>query len=354
MKLSIGIVGLPNVGKSTLFNALTQNQAEASNYPFCTIDPNIGIVPVPDERLEKLAKVVNTQKIVPAVVQFVDIAGLVRGANKGEGLGNQFLAHIRECNAICEVIRDFTDSNIVHIEGKIHPESDAETIQTELILADLETVAKIIERMEKESKKDPTKKEVLSLAQKIQKNLEDGIPAREVDLTEKERGTASALFLLTQKPHFYILNVSEEWFKNPILPKLKGKIIPISAKIESELQSFSETEKKEYLAAIGAKDSGLNLVAKEAFDILNLIVFFTAGEKEARAWEISKGSKAPEAAGAIHTDFEKGFIKAEVVNWQDLVSSPGWTKAREQGKVRLEGKDYIVKEGDVMVFKFSN
>ena len=349
MNLSIGIVGLPNVGKSSLFNILTKNQAEASNYPFCTIEPNIGIVEVPDERLEKLAKVVNTQKIVPAIVKFVDIAGLVKGASKGEGLGNKFLANIRECDAIVEVVRCFSDSNVHHVEGGVNPQSDAETIKTELILADMETVEKTISRLEKEVKKDLKQKPFLDLAIKIKEDLNNSVPVRDIKLTEEEKLKLKELNLLTIKPHLYILNTSEDMqCESDLLNSIK-----ISVKTEEELEGMNEKEIKEYLSSIGQEDRGLNILIKKAYSLLGLETYFTAGEQEVHAWTIKKETKTPQAAGEIHTDFEKGFIKAETINWQDLVELGGWQNAKEKGRVKLEGKDYFVQDGDVMLFKFS-
>lgn len=349
MGLSIGIVGLPNVGKSTLFNALTKNKAEASNYPFCTIDPNVGLVPVPDERIDQIAKAVGTQKIVPAVVEFVDIAGIVAGASKGEGLGNKFLANIRECDAIAEVVRGFSDSNVTHVTGDVNPESDMETIKTELVLADLETMEKKLAAVERDSKKDAKLKPQLDFAKKVYEVLSQGIPARTIDGNDEEKYWLKSYQLISAKPHIYIINVDEEEAKKN--QEETGDRVHISAKIEAELADFTDEEKDEYLKDLGIKEPGLNLLIRKAYNLLGLQSYFTAGEIEARAWTVKKGATAPQAAAVIHTDFEKGFIKADVVNWQDLVDCGGWTPAREKGKVRLEGKEYICQDGDVMLFK---
>jgi ribosome-binding ATPase len=353
MGLSIGIVGLPNVGKSTLFNALTKNKAEASNYPFCTIDPNTGIVPVPDERLSQLAKAVKTEKIIPAVVEFVDIAGIVEGASKGEGLGNKFLANIRECDAIVEVVRDFNDENVIHVAGDVNPKSDIETIKTELILADLETIQKKVFSLEKEYRGNPKIKPELDFSKRIQAALEAGESARDIKPgLEDESIWLKSFQLLSAKPHIYIYNTDESSKQQAASSKTNE--VSINAKIESELADLSDEERDEYLEELGIDEPGLNVLIRRAYELLGLQSYFTAGEKEVRAWTIKKDSTAPKAAGVIHTDFEKGFIKAEIVSWKDLVDLDGWVGAREKGKVRLEGRDYIMKEGDVALFKFSS
>ncbi len=361
MNLSVGIVGLPNVGKSTLFNALLKRQiADASNYPFCTIEPNVGVVEVPDERLPVLAKIVNTQKIVPAVVKFVDIAGLVKGAAEGQGLGNKFLSHIREVSIICHVVRFFKDENVVHIAGKIDPTSDVEVINSELILADLETLQKV--KSEKShlrqgfggqaKVKGESEKLKMNAAEKLFVEMNKGISAIDIELTDEEKEAVGELQLLTMKPVIYVENVSElELSQNTARAVNGDNNLRICAKVEAELSELSPAEQKEYLKQLGLEKSGLERLIQVAYKTLGLISFLTAGEKEVRAWTITNGTKAPQAAGAIHTDFEKAFIKAEIVNYDDFVKYGGWHECRENGKARLEGKEYVMREGDVVEFK---
>lgn len=356
MSLSIGIVGLPNVGKSTLFNALTKKKADASNYPFCTIDPNVGVVSVPDERLEKIAEISKPKKIVPAAVEFTDIAGLVKGAHKGEGLGNQFLAHIRECDAICEVVRQFRDENIVHVSGKIDPESDRETINMELIFADLNTVDKRLAKTEKEAKsgdKDAIK--LRDLLVKLKAGLEAGKPLREMELDEEERKTVKGLGLLTMKPIIYVLNIND---CSASAARVKSgqdwdsEVLALNARLEEEIAGLPEAEQKEYIKELGLAQSGLDKLIKASYDLLGLITFFTTGPDETRAWTIKNGAKAPQAAGVIHTDFEKGFIRAEVIDWQKFIEAGCEAAAREKGWVRIEGKEYVMRDGDICNFLF--
>ncbi|MFA7088232.1 MAG: redox-regulated ATPase YchF [Patescibacteria group bacterium] len=350
MALSIGIVGLPNVGKSTLFNILTKKGVEAANYPFCTIDPNVGIVKVPDFRLDKLAEVSKPKKIIPTTIEFVDIAGLVAGASKGEGLGNQFLAHIRECDAICEVIRDFKDENVIHVDGRVNPASDKETINTELILADFASVEKRLEKMKRELKSGD--KELINnhrILEKIYQHLADGKAARELEFEEDDQIFVKTLNLLTIKTIIYLLNVDQS-HSGDVLPGTNEIIIKIDVKLEEEIASLPDDEQAEYIKELGLKQSGLDKLIKTAYMVLGLDTFFTTGPDETRAWTIKNGTKAPQAAGVIHTDFIKGFIRAEVINWEKFVECGNEAKAKELGLIRTEGKDYIVKDGDVCNF----
>ena len=362
--MKIGIVGLPNVGKSTMFNAITKAGAECANYPFCTIEPNVGIVPVPDERLDELTKMYNPQKTTHAVIEFVDIAGLVKGASKGEGLGNKFLSHIREVDAICEVVRCFEDSNIVHVDGNINPVRDIETINLELIFADLETVEKRLDKANKMLKADKKYQIEINALTRLKEALDNGKSARTVEISDEEKEYLKDLFLLTSKPIIYIANVSEEQLADvnsdenvkkviEIAKQEKTKCIPLCAKIEEELSTLDDADKKEMLEALGLKESGLDRVVKESYDLLGLMSFLTAGEPEVRAWTIKKGTKAPEAAGKIHTDIQRGFIKAEIVSYEDLMREGSMVNAREKGLVRQEGKEYIMQDGDIVLFKFN-
>lgn len=361
--MKIGIVGLPNVGKSTLFNSITNAGAECANYPFCTIEPNVGVVPVPDERLDVLGKIYDTEKITHAVIEFVDIAGLVKGASKGEGLGNKFLSNIRETDAILEVVRCFDDSNVIHVNGEVDPIRDIETINFELELADLETVNKRIDRASKLAKGDKKYIEEEEAFKKVRDTLEIGKPARTTELSDEEKLLIKDAFLLTMKPILYVANISEDDIgkeDNEYVKKVKeyaknddAEVIKLCAKIEEDLSTLGDEDKKEMLEALGLDESGLDKVVKASYDLLGLMSYLTAGKKEVRAWTIKKGTKAPKAAGKIHTDFERGFIKAEIISYNELVESGNLQKAREKGLVRMEGKDYIMQEGDVVEFKFN-
>lgn len=360
--MKLGVVGLPNVGKSTLFNAITKAGAQAANYPFCTIEPNVGVVAVPDERLTKLAELFNSKKITPTTLEFVDIAGLVKGASKGEGLGNKFLSHIREVDAIVHTVRCFDDENITHVDGSVNPLRDIETINLELIFSDMEMIERRLQKARIAVKGDKKYQEEIDFLEKLYKFLEEGKPARNYPATDEEKEILKTLFLLTSKPVIYAANVSEDDVatENDYVKQVKeyakaegSEVIVLSAKLEEELADMSDDEKAIFFAELGIDKSGLDKLVTACYKLLNLISYLTAGEKETRAWTIVKGTKAPQAAGKIHSDFEKGFIRAEVVDYQTLLDCKGYAGAKEKGKIRSEGKDYVMQDNDVVTFRFN-
>lgn len=366
MGLSVGIVGLPNVGKSTLFNALSSKRAEAANYAFCTIDPNVGVVPVPDERFDALVALFEPDKVVPATVDFVDIAGLVRGASRGEGRGNAFLSHIREADAVAHVVRCFEDPNVLHVDNRVDPTADIATIETELVLKDLETVQRRLDRARRAAKgNDPYERKAVEVCERLERLLDAGEPASMVTVAnDDERKVVREMFLLTDKPMFYVCNVKEDQLESldddPLVAQVRAMgekrgvpVVVISAAIEAEIMQLPKEERTDFLESVGLEEPGLNHVIRTGYRMLDLITFFTAGKPEVHAWTIRRGTRAPQAAGKIHSDFERGFIRAEVIHWKDLVDLGGEAQVRSAGKMRIEGKEYVVQDGDVMHFRFN-